>query len=84
MTTHAKNSAMPPTKQAKQKAGLEQVRINELYAKNLDEMIRWYRRMPSGPDLGSNVVVEMVLRDVVHAWTLALQGKNWQPPAASP
>jgi hypothetical protein len=82
--TPAKHSPMPPTKQAKQKPGMNQTRINEVFAKNLEEMIRWYRRASNGPDVGAYVIVEIVLRDVSLAWSLALQGKNWTPPAPTP
>ncbi len=75
---------MPPTKAAKQKDGLDQTKINELFAKNLEEMIRWYRRASAGPEVGSYVVIEIVLRDVSLAWACALQGKNWAPPTPTP
>lgn len=80
----AKHSPMPPTKQTKQKAGIDQTRINELFAKNLEEMIRWYRRASAGPELGAYVIVEIMLRDTSLAWSLAVQGKSWTPPTPTP
>ena len=71
--------SMPPTKTAKQKPGLDQTRINELFAKNLEEIRRHFRRRDAGVDPGLNVTTEYVLGYVVAAWTAALEGKNWQP-----
>lgn len=71
--------SMPPTKTAKQKPGLDQTKINELFAKNLEEIRRHFRRRDAGVEPGLNVTTEYVLGYVVAAWTAALEGKNWQP-----
>ncbi len=78
-------SPMPPTKHPKQKPDLVQTRINELFAKNLEEIRRWYRGA-SGPggELGHHVLTELILGYTLEAFTLALEGKAWNPPRSTP
>lgn len=70
-----------PPKPKDQDAGAALV----LYAKNLDEVIRWYRRpKESGHDYGHYVLTEHILSHVHNALVLALQGKEWKPPTPTP
>jgi hypothetical protein len=69
---------MPPTKSAQKPP--EPADALVLFAKNLEEMRRWYRRRDSGHSHGVNVEAEIILGDVANALTLACQGKGWTPP----
>jgi hypothetical protein len=56
-----------------------------LYAKNLDEVRRWYRNATNaGREMKHIVLCEMIFSHAANALALALQGKQWSPPQHLP
>jgi hypothetical protein len=52
-----------------------------LAIQNMDAMAGWCRRSRHpGNEVGHIVMQEIALANLVHAWTLAIEGKRWQPP----
>lgn len=67
----------PPTPKDAKEVG----QVLVLYAKNLEEVKRWYRGASNpGRDMPHIVLIELMLGHVVLALTLALEGKSWSPP----
>lgn len=76
---------MASPKNTKQKDGLDQRAINELFAKNLEEIRRWYRRTNEpGQVIGHHISIEFVLGYVLEAWAKAVEGKTWVAPRPTP
>lgn len=76
---------MAKTTAPKQKPGLDPARLNELFAKNLEEIRRWYRRTNEpGQVIGHHISIQFVLGYVIEAWTNAIEGKQWSPPRPTP
>lgn len=77
---------MPPVKtpvKPKDNAGAASALV--LFAKNLEEIRRWYRNASgNGRELGHIVMNELILANVSTALDLALQGKQWEAPTHSP
>jgi hypothetical protein len=56
-----------------------------LYAKNVEEVRRWYRNATSaGREVKHIVLCEMIFGHLSKALSMALQGKQWSPPAHLP
>lgn len=72
---------MPPKKTPKKPTDLDLSEVLALCAKNLDEMERYYRRQPAGPEIGQFVVMTLCASMAKTALTLAIEGKSWTPPA---
>lgn len=71
----------PPKPKTEQDAAVALV----LFAKNLDEILRWYRGATyAGREFGHVVQTELVLSNVTLALSMALEGKSWQAPAHAP
>ena len=77
---------MPPTKSPKKPSTeREAASALVLFAQNLEEIRRWYRRASdAGREMGHIVLNEMILANVSHALSLALEGKRWEAPKESP
>lgn len=77
---------MPPIKTpAKPKTPDATAAALVLFAKNLEEVRRWYRgATESGRELPHIVMSELILGHVSQALALALQGVSWEPPAHNP
>ncbi len=71
---------MTPPKSPKQPTGITQARVNELYAKNLEEQRRWFARQSAGHEHGHNVMAEHIISYISEAWRLAAEGKTWSAP----
>lgn len=76
---------MPPTKEPKQPSAGSAEAVLTLFAKNLEEIRRWYRGARSpGAEVGHVVMTELVLANVADALSKAIEGKAWEAPAHSP
>ncbi len=59
--------------------------VHELFQKNLAAMRVWYRKAATpGPEVGANIIHELVLANVMTALDYALQGKDWVAPRENP
>lgn len=75
---------MTPPRTPTQNRAITQAKVNELFSKNLEEIRRWFTRGDAGHDVGHNVLCGYVVSYVIQAWTCALEGKSWSPPAPTP
>lgn len=81
---------MPPTKKlpAPKESKSEEPTAGAalvLFAKNLEEIRRWYRgSKDSGQSFGHVVITELLLTHVSTALELAMKGQAWEKPTASP
>lgn len=79
---------MPPTKTLpKPKNTKDQTAADALvlFAKNLEEIRRWYRGgAGTGHALGHIVMNEIVLTNVSTALEMAMKGEQWNAPAHNP
>lgn len=82
---------MPPTKDYKPLPKPKNAKDDSaaialvLFAKNLEEIRRWYRGASGdGHQFGHLVMNEIVLTNVSAALELALKGEQWSPPPHNP
>ncbi len=83
---------MPPTKKTPKPTELPKdstapstADVFVLFAKNLEEIRRWYRgASDSGHPMGHVVLNEIVLANVSTALQLAMRGKAWEKPVGNP
>lgn len=74
----------PPKKTPKPDANAEPLSAEQVLAKffeNLNSIRLWYRKASTtGPEVGVNVMHELVTGNISHALELAMQGKDWKEP----
>lgn len=76
------SKTMPPKKTPPTpKDGKEAGQALALFAKNIEEVRRWYRGASySGREIPHVVMSELIFGHISLALSLALEGKSWSPP----
>lgn len=55
--------------------------FHALFRSNIKAIAQWYKdQNVSGPDsIGIYVIIEMNMNHILEAWTLAMEGRQWEP-----
>lgn len=58
--------------------------FHALFRSNIKAIAQWYKdQNTGGPDaIGYYVIMEGAMNHVLEAWTLAMEGKQWEPYGA--